>query len=152
MAVTTLVFGRHCLDSSSPLRPNGMPTSSNSSNALLRAYVDERIVSGLQQRVLNIATTTVAILSALLSLLLLFPALGYLEFPALYMVTTATQVKAVISLAHSLGMKVTDEGVETIEQRDILVGIGCDYGQGWLFGCSLRAEAFEAALSKQQQG
>ena len=53
----------------------------------------------------------------------------------------------IISLAHSLGMKVTAEGVETIEQRDLLVGLGCDYGQGWLFGRPVDAAAFEARLN-----
>jgi EAL domain-containing protein (putative c-di-GMP-specific phosphodiesterase class I) len=58
----------------------------------------------------------------------------------------------IISLAHSLGMKVTAEGVETIEQRDLLVGLGCDYAQGWLFGRPADAAAFEARLNGQQQG
>lgn len=53
----------------------------------------------------------------------------------------------IISLAHSLGMKVTAEGVETIEQRDLLVGLGCDYAQGWLFGRPVDAAAFEARLN-----
>jgi len=53
----------------------------------------------------------------------------------------------IISLAHSLGMKVTAEGVETAEQRDLLVGLGCDYAQGWLFGRPVDAAAFEARLN-----
>ena len=53
----------------------------------------------------------------------------------------------IISLAHSLGMKVTAEGVETIEQRDLLVGLGCDYAQGWLFGRPADAAAFETRLN-----
>ena len=55
----------------------------------------------------------------------------------------------IISLAHSLGMKVVAEGVETAEQRDLLLGLGCDYGQGWHFGRPVTPEAFEALL---QQG
>jgi EAL domain-containing protein (putative c-di-GMP-specific phosphodiesterase class I) len=44
-------------------------------------------------------------------------------------------------------MKVTAEGVETIEQRDLLVGLGCDYAQGWLFGRPADAAAFETRLN-----
>ncbi|MFC3298093.1 EAL domain-containing protein [Arthrobacter agilis] len=43
-------------------------------------------------------------------------------------------VTAVISLAHSLGMKVLAEGVETSTQALILHGLGCDQGQGYLYG------------------
>jgi diguanylate cyclase (GGDEF)-like protein len=58
----------------------------------------------------------------------------------------------IISLAHSLGMTVVAEGVETPEQRDLLLGLRCDFGQGWLFGRPVTADAFEAALRKQQNG
>jgi diguanylate cyclase (GGDEF)-like protein/PAS domain S-box-containing protein len=42
-------------------------------------------------------------------------------------------VGAIISLATSLGMDVVAEGVETMEQRDVLKSLGCRYGQGYLF-------------------
>ncbi len=42
-------------------------------------------------------------------------------------------VKAVVELAHALGLKVVAEGVETPGQREILVAMGCDEMQGYLF-------------------
>ena len=42
-------------------------------------------------------------------------------------------IRAVTSLAHTLGMTVTAEGVETHEQMAQLRSIGCDQGQGYVF-------------------
>jgi diguanylate cyclase (GGDEF)-like protein len=46
-------------------------------------------------------------------------------------------VKAIINLAHSLGLDVIAEGIETEAQLKILKSLGCEYGQGYLFACPL---------------
>lgn len=46
----------------------------------------------------------------------------------------AAIVASVILLTNSLGMDALGEGVETEEQADFLRSMGCDYGQGFLFG------------------
>ncbi|WP_150049453.1 EAL domain-containing protein [Methylomonas rhizoryzae] len=51
--------------------------------------------------------------------------------------------KAIVSMAHALGLKVIAEGVETRDQLALLVEIGCDYGQGFLFAKPLPAPEFE---------
>lgn len=43
-------------------------------------------------------------------------------------------IGGIIDIAHSLGKQVTAEGVETIEQVDLLRAMGCDHMQGWYFG------------------
>nr|MDT0662576.1 bifunctional diguanylate cyclase/phosphodiesterase [Micromonospora sp. DSM 115978] len=40
----------------------------------------------------------------------------------------------VVSLGHQLGLAVTAEGIETARQADRMREVGCDNGQGWLFG------------------
>lgn len=51
--------------------------------------------------------------------------------------------EAIIVMAHKLGLKVIAEGIETAEQRDLLIAVGCDYGQGYLFSKPVSAEALE---------
>jgi diguanylate cyclase (GGDEF)-like protein len=50
-------------------------------------------------------------------------------------------VRAVVGMAHALGQQVVAEGVETLVQRDWLRGLGCDLGQGWLYGAPRPAQA-----------
>lgn len=42
-------------------------------------------------------------------------------------------VKAIMTLAHTLGLKVVAEGIETQEQMELLQSLSCDYGQGYYF-------------------
>ena len=43
-------------------------------------------------------------------------------------------VRAIQALAGALGIYTVGEGIETDEQREVLVGLGCQYGQGYLLG------------------
>lgn len=43
-------------------------------------------------------------------------------------------VRSSIGLAHSLGMNVVAEGVETSAASEKLLDLECDFGQGWYFG------------------
>ncbi|MEO5793455.1 MAG: EAL domain-containing protein, partial [Rhodoferax sp.] len=52
--------------------------------------------------------------------------------------------KAMVVMAHALGMKVVAEGVETAQQRDLLAATGCDYAQGYWFSRPVSAPDFEA--------
>jgi EAL domain-containing protein (putative c-di-GMP-specific phosphodiesterase class I) len=42
-------------------------------------------------------------------------------------------IRAMITVAHDLSMKVVAEGIETHGQRSALLSLGCDYGQGPFF-------------------
>jgi diguanylate cyclase len=55
----------------------------------------------------------------------------------------ASIVGAIISLAHSLRLKVIAEGVETPEQLQLLADLGCDQYQGFYFSPALLPARFE---------
>jgi diguanylate cyclase (GGDEF)-like protein/PAS domain S-box-containing protein len=57
-------------------------------------------------------------------------------------------VRAVITLSHTLGMKVTAEGVETAEQMAYLQSLGCELGQGYYFAKPLTPEAVARLLEE----
>ena len=55
-------------------------------------------------------------------------------------------VRTIVAMAHSLNMDVIAEGVETDEQRQILLKNGCTHYQGYLFGKPVPIERFEVSL------
>jgi diguanylate cyclase len=62
----------------------------------------------------------------------------------------ASIVRAIVSLAHSLRLKVVAEGVETEEQLAFLRSLGCDQYQGYHFSPALPAAKFEALVRAQR--
>lgn len=63
----------------------------------------------------------------------------------------ASIVRAIVSLAHSLKLKVVAEGVETIEQLNFLKELGCDQYQGFHFSPAVPASEFELLIRSKQQ-
>ncbi len=61
-------------------------------------------------------------------------------------------VKTIINLAHSLGMDLVAEGVETKTQWEKLHGFGCEWGQGYLFSKPVDAATATEAIAKWQKG
>jgi EAL domain-containing protein (putative c-di-GMP-specific phosphodiesterase class I) len=54
--------------------------------------------------------------------------------------------RAILQMARDLGFKVIAEGVETEAQRQILLELGCEFGQGFLFSQPLDAANIERVL------
>jgi EAL domain-containing protein (putative c-di-GMP-specific phosphodiesterase class I) len=55
-------------------------------------------------------------------------------------------VRAIVTLAQQLGLRVVAEGVETQEELELLCRLGCDLMQGYLFSRPMRVEACDAFL------
>lgn len=61
----------------------------------------------------------------------------------------AALVFAMVSMAKGLGLKSIAEGVETLEQAEILRVMNCDYAQGYLYSKPLPAAEFQKLLQDQ---
>ena len=60
-------------------------------------------------------------------------------------------VRIIVTLAHTLGMDVVAEGVETAAHADSLRGLNCEYAQGFLYAAPLPAAA-AGELLKEKRG
>ncbi|MFB9990528.1 EAL domain-containing protein [Deinococcus oregonensis] len=56
-------------------------------------------------------------------------------------------VQAIVALAHTLGLAVVAEGVETQQQQAELAALGCKFGQGYLFSRPVSAEQLMSRLN-----
>lgn len=61
-------------------------------------------------------------------------------------------VGGIIQLAKALNINVVAEGIELVEQRNILCELGCAVGQGYLFGRPVPAEQFEVGIMAASAG
>jgi EAL domain-containing protein (putative c-di-GMP-specific phosphodiesterase class I) len=55
--------------------------------------------------------------------------------------------RAIVELGRTLGLHVVAEGIEQPDQAEWLIGLGCAYGQGYLFSRPLGVDATEAFLA-----
>jgi EAL domain-containing protein (putative c-di-GMP-specific phosphodiesterase class I)/GGDEF domain-containing protein len=62
----------------------------------------------------------------------------------------AQVVRSVVALAHERGLRVVAEGVETAEQAETLRELGCDQGQGFLFGAPTTPEDISGRLERER--
>jgi EAL domain-containing protein (putative c-di-GMP-specific phosphodiesterase class I) len=64
----------------------------------------------------------------------------------------AAIVHAIISLAHSLRLKVIAEGVETEQQLEFLRSLGCDQYQGFFCSPAVEPDAFAEMMRAKSSG
>jgi EAL domain-containing protein (putative c-di-GMP-specific phosphodiesterase class I)/GGDEF domain-containing protein len=63
----------------------------------------------------------------------------------------ALLVRSTVDLAHSLGLKVTAEGVETAMVQALLTAMGCDLAQGYFIARPMLAADFAAFLQRERE-
>jgi EAL domain-containing protein (putative c-di-GMP-specific phosphodiesterase class I) len=59
-------------------------------------------------------------------------------------------VSNIVQMGRDLGYRMVAEGIETEEERRLLAGWGCDYGQGWHFGRPMPAPVFDEWRSARE--
>lgn len=62
---------------------------------------------------------------------------------------TQVLLKSMLSMAHGLDMQTVVEGIETVEQLEVLQKSGCDIGQGYLFGKALPFDEVQQLLTEE---
>ena len=55
-------------------------------------------------------------------------------------------MEGIIRIARTLDLNVIAEGIETEGQRDLLVSMGCQFGQGYLLAMPVEADQAEALV------
>lgn len=61
----------------------------------------------------------------------------------------SSMIPQIIDIAATVGARVIAEGVENVEQRDLLLKLGVQYGQGYYFGRPMPLESFAQMYEEQ---
>ena len=61
-------------------------------------------------------------------------------------------VSTIIALARAYGLRTVAEGVETIQQLEILDALGCEQSQGYLHSPAVPAEEIELLVAARASG
>ncbi|MBB4009898.1 bifunctional diguanylate cyclase/phosphodiesterase [Allorhizobium taibaishanense] len=61
-------------------------------------------------------------------------------------------VEGLLAMSKSLNIRVIAEGIETEEQRNLLMGMGCSQGQGYLFSKALSRDRVTSMMSHRRSG
>jgi EAL domain-containing protein (putative c-di-GMP-specific phosphodiesterase class I) len=59
-------------------------------------------------------------------------------------------IKSIITMATSLNIDTVAEGIETVEQLELLTELGCKTMQGYYFGRPMKVDAIECLLNQQK--
>lgn len=59
--------------------------------------------------------------------------------------------RTIVGFAGDLGLQLIAEGVETEQQRQLLLGMGCRLAQGYLFGRPMDSDAFGEWLATESE-
>ncbi len=59
-------------------------------------------------------------------------------------------IHAIVALGHSLNLRLVAEGVETMQQKDVLARAGCDYVQGHLIAAPVAAQTVESFMVQRR--
>lgn len=59
-----------------------------------------------------------------------------------------TMVESIISIGKNLNMTILAEGIETVEQKDLLSKSGCDLFQGYYYSKPLKIEQLKEYINK----
>ncbi len=128
------------------LQPGRFTCEITESVAMEDTQVTKRTFAKVRQAGLHVSIDDFGVGQTSLSSLRRLPA-AELKIDASFVQEIATSadsrsiVDALVHLAHALGLRVVAEGVETEAQRDVLVKMGCDELQGYLFAKPMSARA-----------
>ena len=60
-------------------------------------------------------------------------------------------VSAVVGLGQSLGLITVAEGIETQEQAEMMLWLGCELGQGWFYGRPMPADDLTSCVAERRE-